>query len=285
MTTNTDKISRKLKSRSKALLQRYDVEDLHQLRVNIRRARALLIPQSGKRSAALRKQWGRLARKTNAARDWDTLAIYAAEVLPSQHWHTLQPLVEDYRERARQQVLKTLQSHSWDATLSHWRKLVKRAGRNAFSEGTLVGGNRLAAERALKSSRRALTRGDERSWHKCRIAVKNLRYKLENTHVKDKREQDYLKAVKSLCKRLQNELGDWHDTVVHSNLLAQIADDPRAADEPDVTLALNVLGAAIEARGSESLMHVGCIIERDGQILAAAAGDSRAGNIDTWQWK
>jgi len=274
MTTGTHKITRNLKARRKALLKKYDDEDLHQLRVNIRRARALLKPLSDPHCAALRREWGLLAQQTNAARDWDTLAIYAAQVLPPRDWQSLQPLVEDYRERARQRVLTTLQSDNWEATLGHWKKLVKQMGSDAFAEGTLVGGNRQAAKRVFKSSRKALARRDERSWHKFRIAVKNLRYKLDNTSLEGDRELDDLKAIRKMCKRLQNALGDWHDTVVHHALLAEIANDPRLQNDPHASQALGGLATTIEASGRESLLRVTTILERDKEILAAAVKSS-----------
>jgi CHAD domain-containing protein len=272
MTTDTTKISRKLKSRRKTLLEKYDDEDLHQLRINIRRARALLKSQPDKPSAALRKDLGRLAQKTNAARDWDTLAIYAAGVLPSRHWRTLQPLVESYREQAHEKVLETLRSRSWNTTLSRWKTLVKQSDTQAFAEGSLVGGNRKAAKRVLKAGRRAMMRGDEGSWHKFRIALKNLRYRLDNTSVEGDRERDDLKAIKKICKRLQEELGNWHDTVVHRNLLVQITDDSRVDGDPESEAALRALAAAIEASKAESLMYVGSVLKSEWQALAAAAG-------------
>jgi CHAD domain-containing protein len=274
MTTDTKKISRKLKSRRKTLLEKYDDEDLHQLRINIRRARALLKSQSDKPSAALRKDWGRLAQKTNAARDWDTMAIYAAGVLPSRHWRTLQPLMDAYREQAHEKVLETLRSRSWNTTLSRWQKLVKQSGTQAFAEGSLVGGNRKVAKRALKAGHRAMMRGDEGSWHKFRIAIKNLRYRLDYGSVKGDREKDDLKAIKKICKRLQEELGNWHDTVVHRNLLVQIADDPGVGDDPEVEAALGALAAVIEASRAESLMYVVSVLESEWQALAAAAGET-----------
>jgi CHAD domain-containing protein len=274
MTSDTKKISRKLTSRHKALLEEYDDEDLHQLRINIRRARALLKSQSDKPSAALRKDWGRLAQKTNTARDWDTLAIYAAGVLPSTHWRTLQPLVEDYRQQAHASVLKTLRSRSWHTTLSRWNKWVKQSDTQAFAEVTLLGGKRKVAKRALKAGRRAMMRRDERSWHKFRIAIKNLRYRLDYSSVKGDREKDDLKAIKKICKRLQDELGNWHDTVVHRNLLVQIADDPGVGGAAEVAAALGALAAAIEASRAESLVYVASVLESEWQVLAAAAGET-----------
>jgi adenylate cyclase len=274
MTRSSDKITRKLKAKKKALLKDYNEEDLHKLRVNIRRARALLKQNPGKHSATIRKEWSKLADRTNAARDWDTLAIYAAGAQHSRQWQSLQPLVEDYRGRARRKVLATLDSDHWDITLVHWQKLVKRVGKNALCGGELDRGNQHAAHRALRASQRALKKSNDRNWHKFRIAVKNLRYTLEGVGLQDTKCQPGLKTIKKLCKSLQDELGDWHDTVVHQGLLDSIAADPGVAGSADVRTALDSLEAIIEARRTECLHRVVAILDHDGQILAAAAGES-----------
>jgi CHAD domain-containing protein len=274
MTTDAKKISRKLQSAHKALLDTYKDEDLHQLRINIRRARALLKSQPGKSPASLRKDWGQLAVKTNTARDWDTLAIYAADVLPSPHWHTLQPVVEAYRQQAHENVLEILQSRSWRTTLSRWKTLVKQSGTQAFAEVTLHGESRKVAKRTLKAGRRAMRRGDERSWHKFRIALKNLRYSLDYASGKGDREKHELKAIKKICKRLQDELGNWHDTVVHHSLVVQIAAGAGVSDDAELDAALGALAVAIETSRTESLVHVGSVLESEWQELAAAAGET-----------
>ena len=67
------KLTRRLKKRRLALLERYDEEELHQLRITLRRMRAQLKGAEQSRLQQLRRDLGTLADTTNAARDWDTL--------------------------------------------------------------------------------------------------------------------------------------------------------------------------------------------------------------------
>ncbi len=121
MATGFKSVTKELKSRRKVLLSRYSDEDLHQLRVNIRKLRALLkhCPEPG--AAKFRKKWGRLAQATNAARDWDTRVIYTELTLSPADWKTLEPLLHSYRDDAREQVLLSLQSSDWDLALRSWK--------------------------------------------------------------------------------------------------------------------------------------------------------------------
>jgi hypothetical protein len=66
-------------------------------------------------------------------------------------------------------------------------------------------------------------------------------------------------------------LGNWHDTVVHRDLLVQIADDPGVGGDPEVEAALEALAAAIEASSAESLLYVDSVLKSEWQALAAAA--------------
>ena len=271
MTRSTHKITLKLTAKRKALLRAYNVEDLHQLRVNIRRARTLLKQSPGKYATANLKEWSKLANRTNAARDWDTLAIFAAGALHSRHWQSLRPLVEDYRGRARRKVRAALESDRWETSLHHWQKLAKQLKKGKSNSGRPDRSSQDAAHRALRAGHRALKKNNDSSWHKFRIAVKNLRYTLEGSGGEEG--QTDLKATKRLCKSLQDGLGDWHDTVVHKSLLDSIATDPRVTASPDVGTALAALEAIIEARRAACLEHVVAIFDRDGPLLAAAAGE------------
>lgn len=271
MTRSTHKITLKLTAKRQALLAVYCEEDLHQLRVNIRRARTLLKQNPGKKSAANLREWSKLANRTNGARDWDTLAIFAAGALHSRQWQSLRPLVEHHRGRARRKVLATLESERWDTSLDHWKKLVKRLRQGKLAAGGAGRHSRDAAHRMLRTGQRALQKNTERSWHKFRIAVKNLRYTLEGTGSEQGRSD--LEALKNLCKDLQDGLGDWHDTVVHQGLLESIATDPRVAASPEVGSALASLLGIIEARRTACLQRVIATLEREGPLLAAAAGE------------
>jgi CHAD domain-containing protein len=273
MATDIKSVTKELKSRRKALLSRYDVEDLHQLRVNIRKLRALLKHYPDPGAVKFRKKWGRLAQATNAARDWDTLVIYTELTLSPADWKTLEPLLRRYRDSAREQVLDSLQSGDWDLALESWKHFLKRADHDALEEDAANGGAPKAALRALRASRRALSWEDEGSWHSFRIAIKNLRYTLNHSTPLSDAPRQQFRDTSKFCKRLQNELGDWHDTVVHRNLLARLAEDPAVANDIALSTVLDTLGAAIRRRSTDRLLRVKAILDHQGWLLSTAAGE------------
>jgi CHAD domain-containing protein len=274
MTAGLNKISRELTARRAALLDDYDEEDLHQLRVNIRRARALLKHSPDKRHTALRKDLGKVARGTNAARDWDTLALFAGEVLPPAQWQLLLPRVDASRDRARTQARTTLLSRNWDKAHRRWQKLAGKKSIGAVAAPPIEGDVTQTAGGALRASRRALAWEDETSWHKLRIAIKNLRYTLDQTCPDQDKQTPEETALRLLCKRLQTELGDWHDTVVHRGLLGQLADETADGVEPEYAPVIDELASIIKIRGADSLRRVKVMLDHQGWMLAAAAGES-----------
>ena len=211
MATGIKSVTKELKSRRKVLLSHYGEEDLHQLRVNIRKLRALLKHYPDPAAKKFRKQWGRLAQATNAARDWDTLVIYTELTLDPADRKILEPLLLTYRDSARDQVLESLRSSDWDLALKSWKQFLKRVDHQVLEQDVANGGAPRAAQRALQASRRALSWEDEGSWHSFRIAIKNLRYTLDHSTPMSGAPRQQVKDTNKLCKRLQNELGDWHD--------------------------------------------------------------------------
>ena len=71
---------RKVGKLRRKLLRDYDAEKLHKLRIALRRARGILRNRTEPEARLLRDELGLLADTTNAARDWDTLVLYAAPV-------------------------------------------------------------------------------------------------------------------------------------------------------------------------------------------------------------
>jgi CHAD domain-containing protein len=180
MSTKIRKITQELTARRTALLVSYNDEDLHQLRVNIRRIRGLLKHHPNPEARRLRREWGKLARRTNAARDWDTMINYAAEVLVPEQFLHLQPLLQDQQAGVHRRVLQGLESYKWSTALTHWNKYLDEAGASYFSQQAAAWGTVQAGKRAVQARQRTLSSGDEGSWHKFRIAIKDLRYALDN---------------------------------------------------------------------------------------------------------
>lgn len=246
------KLSAKLENRRQLLLQRHEARDLHAFRVALRRVRSRLKPIPGKKARQLRRDLGALARATNETRDWDTLLANARFLLPEDQFQLLAPCLEVKQKAARDCALKVLQSKKCTATLRRWGEREQRF--HPLSEETSGYSNRDLSRtlRALDTARRrALSRDDDKHWHKLRIAIKNLRYQLDATPKEARSDRE--RACLTQCKELQSDLGEWHDAVVHGQLLREIASELDPARQALACAALNSLHAAIQQRGRRYL--------------------------------
>lgn len=265
-------ITRELGKRRDSLLIEYDHEDLHRLRVYIRRARALLKQYPDNQSKAIRAEWRTLADKTNAARDWDTLAIYVDRTLAPEQRRAILPRVQRHIDAARDHVIEALRSDDWDTTWRHWLHWAEDGDKGgAAGAPTLDARDMLHAART--AAHHALSRQDERSWHKFRIAIKNLRYSLGSPFAKSSWKKKERKALKRLCKRLQEHLGKWHDTVVHGRLIESMLDDTPANDSGNERDVLRSLLTGIESRRLRCLEASIGLIETEGHILGLTPAD------------
>lgn len=250
------KLTRKLKARRKALLQQYDSEELHQLRVAIRRIRGLLKQRTGKEPRAIRKALGRLARQTNAARDWDTFADYALRILDERSGQALRPLLQRRLTAAHDEALQMLASDDWSTAINQWKRYLKAEGAQSFSRTFTAGDIDAVRAKALAAKNQALGSRDDRDWHAFRIAIKDLRYNLDTLADEEQAMRLQVKPAIRLCKKLQDDLGCWHDTVVHRRLLAQLVAMPEATGDEGFAHAVDALHRAIESRGAACLESV-----------------------------
>jgi CHAD domain-containing protein len=254
-------LERKLIKRRDALLQCYDEEHLHQLRITLRRMRSRLKQQSGKKNRNLRRDLGLLAETTNAARDWDTLVLRARNILPEEQFEYLLPRLEHYQYAAHQQVLVMLESREWMSAIKRWRQFLDEERREQAEVEDDRGRDLSKILRQVSSARlKALSQNDEKRWHKLRIAVKELRYALDATP-KKKRTKSAAKTIE-LCKALQEDLGEWHDTVVHGQLLLELADSLDPVSQPAVADALDILRTSIAQRGRDKLERVTLTLQK-----------------------
>jgi CHAD domain-containing protein len=220
------KLSRRLEKRRRSLLEHYDQEDLHQLRITLRRMRGRLKGEGGKKLQHLRRDLGTLADATNAARDWDTLEDHARSLLNPRQYASLAPCLRRHREAAHTRVMELLVSDLWKNALSRWEKFALDSVRDADSHQSPKRARRRILAKLSRARARALEHESERYWHKLRIAIKELRYHLDE-QPKAGRSQQVRQQI-SLCKQLQEELGNWHDTVIHRQLLADASGDAEA---------------------------------------------------------
>jgi CHAD domain-containing protein len=264
----------RLEALRSALLAGYSDEGLHQLRVTLRRMRSFLRGRPGGKARDLRQQLGALACATNSARDWDTLAAGAGGLLRPEQHRALQALLQDCRETAHAQVYRMLHSHQWLATLRGWQAFVQATGVEPDSRDIAPGdlGNKL--QRAAAAGHKALARDDDRSWHKLRIAIKELRYHLDTFNLDTLAHRPRHPVTAGLldeCKTLQALLGDWHDTVIHRQLLDGLAGQGLLEPATPAGKAATAMLQALVAKGRQSLEQVRHRL-RQGQLESMADG-------------
>jgi CHAD domain-containing protein len=249
------KLTRRLEKRRRALLERYDEEDLHQLRITLRRMRGRLEGAGDKELRQLRKDLGALADTTNAARDWDTLALYARTRLSVRQFETLAPWLRQQQQTAHTLVLELLESDQWHEILARWKDYSPDTVDTASQYNTAIEeGLPDAMQRVSVARVRALDRERDRDWHKLRIAIKELRYRLDE-QPKEERDRQVRQTL-SLCKQLQEELGSWHDTVVHRQLLHGADQRNGTALEPETVSTLETFEEKLIRHGEECLDRV-----------------------------
>ena len=209
--------ARQLRRRRKTLLGTYDAEALHQLRINIRRLRGYLERDPREEARQLRRAWKKLVQETNDARDWDTFRAWLEVPEFSADYALLLPLIESYQTAAHERVMHMLESPAWSSALETWESFLDHSGAK-LSAGPAPKVRSLS-RKFLRAQDKALESGGVRDWHKLRIATKNLRYALDELHSGGSHSADGAAKARKLCKRLQTDLGNWHDTVIHGGLL------------------------------------------------------------------
>jgi CHAD domain-containing protein len=241
-------LSQTIDKHHRVLLDHYEVEDLHQLRVNIRRLRVFLAHFDNEEAQGLRREWGRVMRFTNDARDWDTFMGFAQGALPAEHFETLHPVLVQHQEAAQAQALQAVRSKDWEKHSARWHAFLEQAP--DFSDEDFEVAIAAARQRIGMAWTRASDRDDRKSWHRLRIAIKGMRYLLD-TH--PDAERDHLGLI-ALCKDIQTDLGNWHDTVVHGKLLKELIDSGGLGDT--ALHAAEQLAAAQARTGSQCLARV-----------------------------
>jgi CHAD domain-containing protein len=203
------------------LLDSYSVDALYALRVAIRRCRAILKQADTHSAHRLRKSWGGLATLSNRARDWDVFLLQAAELLTARESRRFEEANRRDIDSARDAVTDMLGSSLWRRHMDDWLEYTERAEGRAFTPEQSLAYLDRARAKVLLARERALQADDNHSWHKLRIAVKELRYvadaALEGPGA-PARWQDLVEE----CKLAQSLLGQWHDTVVQLHMLDEL---------------------------------------------------------------
>jgi len=234
-----------LEQSSATLLSAYRAEDLYALRVGMRRVRSLLKPLGSDRSRQFRKAWGGFAAVTNHARDWDVFLLTAFELLPEPQWQAFETQNRRHVLSSHEAVIELLESALWRRHLLEWRQYLERPHGHEENELTAPQSLDTALAGARSALANALEAGDERSWHKLRIAVKEIRYQAESGPGGAAATPE-LAALIEHCKPLQSVLGRWHDCVVQLQML----------DELDPAPAHGILQDVIEQRRVQGLAEI-----------------------------
>lgn len=211
----------KLHVKRRALLRRYDDNALHQLRVLLRRQRSLLRHVDSNEAKALRRALGQLADATNDARDWDTLMDRARGSLRPRDFRRMRRYLEERRTVSHACVREMLRSDGWSLAVGKLGDFIERRGLSPALDRRYDADVAQARREVQRAWRKVQADEDSKHWHKLRLAIKELRYTFDSVP-RDSLDAPMSKALKH-CKRLQEMLGDWHDTVVHVQRVHELA--------------------------------------------------------------
>ena len=199
----------------------YRPKDLHRMRIRIRRIRSLLKQIDNRNARHFRKTWGGFAAVTNQARDWDVFLKFARATQPTAEFKAFRSMLKPQVCASHEAVIEVLQSAQWQRHLAEWEQFLCQIDDLAIDDGKVRWSVEDAAVKARSACLRALAANDERSWHKFRIAVKNLRY-IADAHIRDPAcDQQFLDEIIKTCKILQTHLGKWHDAVVQLQMIRE----------------------------------------------------------------
>lgn len=218
-------LSGKVTTFSVRLENDYRPKDLHRLRIGIRRIRSLLKQVNDHKARHFRKAWGGFAAVTNQARDCDVFLKSARSMLSEAGFLELNSMFMPRVLASHQAVIEVLQSAQWQRHLAEWEQFQQQMSEHAIDTGQPSWSLEEALSKARRACRFALSAGDDRAWHKFRIALKNLRYTADACLRDAACDQLLLTEVIAACKSLQSRLGRWHDSVVQLQMLSEYLPD------------------------------------------------------------
>ena len=163
----------------------------------------------------LSKKIRKVVKATGHSRDLDTLVIRAKNVLSKRQFKVFEAALGGQKKAAHEDVVRLLRSGKWEAVS---RTLASLTLDTLAGDLTQNESHTQAKERLRLRIRLAMEENSDASWHKLRIAAKKIRYALEYSN--RQHHQDI--ELQTFCKELQRFLGEWHDAVVHHNLLCRL---------------------------------------------------------------
>jgi len=214
-----------LEQATASLRDGYQAEQLYALRVGMRRLRSLLKPLGSTRARQFRKEWGGFAAVTNRARDWDVFLLAARNLLPEEQYSEFEVRNRHHVLFCHEAVIELIESAPWRRHIREWRQYLERPHHHEAEELMAPRSLDLALSGARTALAAARASGDERAWHKVRIAVKEVRYQAESGAGGTAEDPVQTELIEQ-CKPLQALLGSWHDCVVQLQLLEELESTP-----------------------------------------------------------
>jgi triphosphatase len=218
-----------------------NVESLHQMRVGLRRLRALLdmFGELAPLPAAISESVEWLAGELGATRDWDVLAGSTIPEIKGPDLAALRSEAESRAHALHVHMLQTLHQPRYTQTIlqlngwfhgRHWRdtdglpKESKLARRADATMGPLL----RKAQRRLQKRIEALDVSDAPGRHRVRIAAKKARYAAEffRDLLPAKPAKRYIRSLSGL----QDKLGHLNDLAVAERLLAELEESGSSHD-------------------------------------------------------
>ena len=250
------------------------VEDLHQYRVAIRRARSVLAAAKGvvpdDRRAAAGERLKRLAGLTSPVRDLDVflddLPAVVAEIDPSDApgVDTLAALLRQWRGEAADLLAREVGGHGGVETVRAWRAASDvymvggdpRGPRATQPAADVAGAMLLTTYRRARKVGRAAARSDDlEHWHDLRKALKRLRYLLEAFGPMYDPEE--LEGLVRPLRKLQNRIGRLQDLRVQDTLLGELAAGSDRRGDPAAAATARRLAERLDAEVDR--VHRGCL--------------------------
>jgi len=190
---------------ARGVLESDDPEYLHQLRVGLRRLRALLRAYRVE-SKPLRKELRRFAPPLGEARDWDVFCAWLGR-------SPLRGAAEARRAEARKAARATVASPAFARILQPQALRTKRALKDDFALDALA-----RLQRKARKAAREIDWRDAAARHELRIRLKRLRYAC-----------DAVLTLPPELETLQDTLGELNDLDVAATLLAELGGERRLA--------------------------------------------------------
>jgi CHAD domain-containing protein len=222
-------------------VQAQDAKSLHQMRVGVRRLRALLdmFRKLAPLPSELQEGLDWLSGELGATRDWDVLADTTLPAMTGIHLEALQAVAQEHARGLHRKLLPTLASPRYRQLMQdidgwlrerQWRPAYGLLDDDPLAQPALDGLVPLIrkARRRLRKRIDTLDENDAPARHRVRIAAKKARYAAE--FFRDLLPKKEVKTYIKCLSKLQDRLGHLNDLAVAGRLLPVLENSGHAHD-------------------------------------------------------